>query len=109
MVRLARCRSAMALEFEAGRNFPPAAQSTTYRATRLAELPDSPACLFPVRRRRAFAADNPPPLEEASCCWPGPIVVDPSADGIRQFLSPAGIGNQPAFATLSQKTAFYQH
>src|SRR6266478_6705195 len=39
MARLARCRSAMVLEFEAGWNFPVAAQSTTYRATRLAEPP----------------------------------------------------------------------
>ena len=30
MARLARCRSAMVLVFEAGWNFPPAAQNITY-------------------------------------------------------------------------------
>src|SRR6478672_7522898 len=72
MARPARCRSAMVLVFEAGWNFPPAAQNVPYRATRLAEPPDSPACLLPVEGCRAFAADNQPPLTEASCCWPAP-------------------------------------
>jgi len=72
MARLARHRSAMMLAIEAGWNFPPDGQKITYRATRLAELPDSPTSLFAGQGRQAFAADNQPPLTEASCCWPAP-------------------------------------
>ena len=62
-----------------------------------------------LQTRRAFAGDNRPQLREASCCRPTPEVVDPSADRISQFFSPFGICNQPAFATLGQKSTFYQH